>query len=689
MGPAEVSADGGDGAAVQTEEDAFLGFVDYAMSELSPEEEERGSTRDSGSGGDGGGGGDERRGPAWSWVVSRILKTCLAYSSGVTPAIILSELFQSWSEHNRYLTSKRRLEHMIPMEKRRRRTRLSNTVTIDSIYEKNFLSTSSILEAVVLKAYVLPGTDIYMLNLGDFWSSCTIDLYLHRRYYNLVHPDHGILREGREIFLTGCCLRTGMTGSGQPRLLPTEYLLILLDEDQDEDAMLLGAQFCSDSFSSISLDTSKEDPSYSFYTRQEKTNLFHFFFNLFCLVKSIGQLEVHGKFGYVQRRQITLDCDGISLNLVLWGDQILLGNLLSVGSMLALDRPFIASTSDSKLGANEDICLEFGSATQLYLVPFIQPEEQVLIACTQTRSQRSRMATVTDQSQDFNNSQVTLPLDSQGSVDFRNYPFRLFVINLCGKMTGINLYGLVRDIHRDVESAEVIYSMTLEDVTGAVVVKLHLSTCWSLGRLNVGHTIYITGLTCCMTSGNLPKVSWHEKDLGASLIDLSGLPALLNSSCLHKLSLLSSLSNRMNATHICNIHLVEVDHRRLYSRNLHAVCGHFVNERPDGSLECSLCRCSCDDELVRGFHLRVHLQDESATVSAWCAGQTATELLQISPDDFFELPEVEQAMYLYTLENEGFLVALANTKVCCEGSSMTVDDESETIWEIVRAQKCD
>ncbi|CAA6662180.1 unnamed protein product [Spirodela intermedia] len=648
MGPAEVSADGGDGAAVQMEEDAFLGFVDYAMSELSPEEEER----------------DERRGPAWSWVVSRILKTCLAYSSGVTPAIILSELFQSWSEHNRYLTSKRRLEHMIPMEKRRRRTRLSNTVTIDSIYEKNFLSTSSILEAVVLKAYVLPGTDIYMLNLGDFWSSCTIDLYLHRRYYNLVHPDHGILREGREIFLTGCCLRTGMTGSGQPRLLPTEYLLILLDEDQDEDAMLLGAQFCSDSFSSISLDTSKEDPSYSFYTRQEKTNLFHFF--KFFLVKSIGQLEVHGKFGYVQRRQITLDCDGISLNFV--------------GSMLALDRPFIASTSDSKLEANEDICLEFGSATQLYLVPFIQPEEQVLIACTQTRSQRSRMATVTDQSQDFNNSQVTLPLDSQGSVDFRNYPFRLFVINLCGKMTGINLYGLVRDIHRDVESAEVIYSMTLEDVTGAVVVKLHFSTCWSLGRLNVGHTIYITGLTCCMTSGNLPKVSWHEKDLGASLIDLSGLPALLNSSCLHKLSLLSSLSNRMNATHLIIVGCIQ---------DLHAVCGHFVNERPDGSLECSLCRCSCDDELVRGFHLQVHLQDESATVSAWCAGQTATELLQISPDDFFELPEVEQAMYLYTLENEGFLVALANTKVCCEGSSMTVDDESETIWEIVRAQKCD
>lgn len=48
--------------------------------------------------------------------------------------------------------------------------------------------------------------------------------------------------------------------------------------------------------------------------------------------------------------------------------------------MLALDRPYIASTSDCKLEAKEDICLEFGSATQLYLVPFIQPEEQVTLS---------------------------------------------------------------------------------------------------------------------------------------------------------------------------------------------------------------------------------------------------------------------------------------------------------------------
>ena len=72
------------------EEDPFLKFVDYARSELlSLEDEPNGD-------------GDGTGGPGWSWIVSRILKTCRAYSSGVTPAILLSELSQV--HHLRSLT---------------------------------------------------------------------------------------------------------------------------------------------------------------------------------------------------------------------------------------------------------------------------------------------------------------------------------------------------------------------------------------------------------------------------------------------------------------------------------------------------------------------------------------------------------------------------------------------------------
>lgn len=60
----------------EDEEDPFLKFIDYARSILV----------ETGIGGS--------NAPGWSWIVSRILKNCIAYSSGVTPAILLSDLSQ-------------------------------------------------------------------------------------------------------------------------------------------------------------------------------------------------------------------------------------------------------------------------------------------------------------------------------------------------------------------------------------------------------------------------------------------------------------------------------------------------------------------------------------------------------------------------------------------------------------------
>lgn len=54
---------------------------------------------------------------------------------------------------------------MNQLKKNHRRTRLPNTVTIDSIYEKNFLSLTSVLEAVIVDVYLLP--ELYEVE-GDF-----------------------------------------------------------------------------------------------------------------------------------------------------------------------------------------------------------------------------------------------------------------------------------------------------------------------------------------------------------------------------------------------------------------------------------------------------------------------------------------------------------------------------------------
>ncbi|KAL8047537.1 hypothetical protein ABFX02_07G006200 [Erythranthe guttata] len=380
----------------EEENDPFLKFIDYAKSILHQNEGELEE--------------DSARSPGWSWITNRILKTCVSYPSGVTPAILLSELSQAWNEHIRSGAPKKQSDVITKLKKKHKRAKLPNTVTIDSVFEKKFLSLSSVIEAVIIDAFILPGTNIYMLTLGDIWSSNTLDLYLHRRFYSIADPDNGILKKGREVLLTGCYLRVATGNSVCARLLPTEYFVVLLDEDEDDDAMLIGAQFCSDSFSSISLDSVKEGTSYSLYAR----------------IENIGPLEVHGKSGSLERKQITLvDNDGIRLIFFLWGEQALIANLFSVGSMLALDRPFIASVVDNSLEICDEVCLEYGSATQLYLVPLILHEEQVSVALTQNHYQGSRLLTALNPSEGPIVSQVTLPCDSQGSIDFRNYPFRV------------------------------------------------------------------------------------------------------------------------------------------------------------------------------------------------------------------------------------------------------------------------
>lgn len=61
----------------------------------------------------------------------------------------------------------------------------------------------------------------------------------------------------------------------------------------------------------------------------------------------------------------------VCMTFIFWG-------LYRVGSMLALDKPYVASSEDCDIETNEGFCLEYGSETQLYLVPYIQHEEQVI-----------------------------------------------------------------------------------------------------------------------------------------------------------------------------------------------------------------------------------------------------------------------------------------------------------------------
>ncbi|PRQ39430.1 hypothetical protein RchiOBHm_Chr4g0425071 [Rosa chinensis] len=65
----------------------------------------------------------------------------------------------------------------------------------------------------------------------------------------------------------------------------------------------------------------------------------------------------------------------------------------------ALDKPYISSSADTAAETSAEVSLEFGSATQLFLVPFVQHKEQVCVSLTPNRHQGSRLLSTLIRSQ--------------------------------------------------------------------------------------------------------------------------------------------------------------------------------------------------------------------------------------------------------------------------------------------------
>ncbi|KAI5080937.1 hypothetical protein GOP47_0004120 [Adiantum capillus-veneris] len=623
------------------EEDAFLAFVESARQMLVqlghgsyPEHIAR---------------VEETSGPSWGWVFCRIFDCLKAYSSGVTPAILLSDLLKAWLEKSKVENGWNCKETggynspgmAVYKRQKQLRTRLSNVVTIDSIYEKCFISFDAVLEVVILNIQLLSGTSSYILTLGDAWSTNTIDMYLHRKFYDLVDEQKGIMKKGREVRLTGCRLRTAVVaGSSQTRLLPTEYLVVLLDEEQDDDALLLGARFYSDTFSNIQIGSLEAGAEYCFYARLEK----------------IGEVEFHPQWNHVKQQTLFLtDQNHASMHLILWDEQVSLASLFSQGSMVALERPFISQTDPSNGQQDFAFFLEYGSASRIYTVPFIHDEEQVMLG---TASQeRFKLSSGSYERSPVIFSQLMLPRDSQGCTDYCNFPVQLMVSDLRPKMSNISLFGVVRSFTElDVASGRVIdqivgsglnttnlHQMTLEDQSGSVVIHILFLEGRKYEKLDIGHTIFISGLKSLIGPSDMVDCFWNERETMAQLVNITQLPALLTSPCLYQLVPLRNLSKSCIGVQVCRVVVkdLKVDY----------VC------QGSASVGCSESQAGLSFLMVLELYNRHDEMD--GVCMALCFGQPATDILQASYKDFLCWPEDEQALYLYGLQSEEYIATIA------------------------------
>ncbi|MCO5590480.1 hypothetical protein L7F22_044450 [Adiantum nelumboides] len=567
------------------------------------------------------------------------------------------QLSQAWLEKSRVENGWNRKEiggysspgMSIYKRQKQLRARLSNIVTIDSIYEKSFITLDAILEVVILNIQLLSGTSSYILTLGDAWSTNTMDMYLHRKFYDLVDEQKGILKKGREIRLTGCRLRTAVVaGSSQTRLLPTEYLVVLLDEEQDEDAMLLGARFYSDAFSDIQIDSLEAGAEYCFYASSVIRSSRYFSHGDGLVVGFGGGETDHQSLRYL------LTQAKLSEKHLSWANFLSMfhfqlvhfaGKKNVVADALSRRR-HAAALSIAYQHELDEILEKIGEVE--YHPQWNHVKQKTLLLTDQNHV--SMRLILWDE-------QVPLAgLFSQGSMIALERPFI--------SHTGSNNYQQDFSLFLEYGSASRIYTVPIvhdeEQVTLATESPKKLKTSFRsherspvvfsqlmLPRDSQGSIDY-----CNFPVRKLQHLSkdipthrvdcfWNERETMAQLVNITQLPALLTSPCLYQLIPLRNLSRGCIKVQVCRVVVKEI--------KLDYVC--------QGS---RLVQCLESNE-VSSFLMVLEVSDRhgvDGVCMALCFGRPAIEILQASAKDFLSWPEDEQALYLYSLQKEEYIVTI-------------------------------
>ncbi|KAJ3055714.1 hypothetical protein HK097_009599 [Rhizophlyctis rosea] len=161
-----------------------------------------------------------------SWVAQRILSLVAQYPSGLTEAILYSELELQWDDCS--------------VEFRRGVSRKFEL--LDSVTDGKLIGLDAVFEVTITASSLLPRTHTRIFTLADESSKRTVDMYLHQKFYFLTQGPLVDLLNQRSIRLTGT---RSVTTNSITRLLPTEYIIYLLSSKNKNDLDFLQGHFTS------------------------------------------------------------------------------------------------------------------------------------------------------------------------------------------------------------------------------------------------------------------------------------------------------------------------------------------------------------------------------------------------------------------------------------------------------------
>ena len=386
----------------------------------------------------------------WSYVSKKLIALLQRYPTGLTEAVILSELMAGLHQSSK-------VKGVIGSKASNERE-CNRVISVSEINETKQVELSCYLEC-----YIYPsdkenpaGTKVVKLidktyrgnNLDE--KAPTIEMYLHQKAscieqvlckYNFRMTNLRIHKvEKHRVY----------------RLLPTEYIMPLLDLTIDKN-------FINEKFGT--LEGILEEDSFPHYTR-----------NVFVTIKKMSPIEtMHNPYGdSIKKIMIGLvDSNGIQIDLILWDEAIAFKRLISVGDSLGIEDPFLVKDEGN-------VHLEYGPATVFFAIP-AEIDSEIVLSQAQSTAVASVRRTV------------------DGKLDFDMYPYKYVSSDVMKNCININFAGVVQDVsQKDLFHSNGIeghkFEVEVLDDYGVLKVHVYDSEMTLHEKLHVGQMLLIENI---------------------------------------------------------------------------------------------------------------------------------------------------------------------------------------------------
>lgn len=398
--------------------------------------------------------------PPWNWLFIKLASLLSRYPSGITKAIILAEIQQSWNQHSQF-------QGLLEEQRARK-------VSVDSVFESRRIGYESILEAAVENIETVPDTHTKIAILRDSTRGRnTLGMYLHQKLYQLNKSSVKKLT----LRFTSCRLIQGKglsfsSASHKVHLLPSENVVILCQQDE----LLQFGKFGS--LENINVSPS---PHYGHSVKVE--------------VADLGFEEaVHFPNGQTSNKRCVkvVDSDDVHVNLYLWDEQLPLANLFKEGDILAIQQPYVVPNQD------ELFFLEYGPATVMFCMSHA-PEHE----------------TIPSQNSSTQGTPVSVIRDSQGMLDYSTFPERIFLRDIKSNMTRVTVFCTITNVSAmEVFTQQQVaghkFILTVTDATNSHTVTIYDHNRIYYDSLSAGQNVLLENV--CAPGRYKFKVGYQQRD---------------------------------------------------------------------------------------------------------------------------------------------------------------------------------